>query len=185
MFVWTVDGRKLKILTVVDEYTREALAIAVGYRMTAQDVMWVLARAFGACGWPEYLRSDNGPEFVAEVLEKWLEARGVRTHHIEPASPWQNPYGESFNDKLRTECLNLEAWMGPEEAQPVLDAWRAHYNQERPHSSLAYRTPWEVYQDWERTRKELSFSPAPRSLRSPRGEAGEKKKLWSVDSRQP
>lgn len=172
MFARTVDGRSLKILTVVDEYTREALAIAVGDRMTAVDVIRVLKAAFEAYGWPAFLRSDNGSEFVAEVVHRWLAQHGVLTHHIDPASPWQNPYGESFNEKLRSECLNLEAFLSAEEAQPVLEAWRTFYNEERPHSSLEYRTPVEVHAAWERTRKELSFPPAPGSLRSSWGEGG-------------
>jgi transposase InsO family protein len=183
MFDKTIDGRSLKILTVVDEYTREALAIAVGYRMTAAEVIGVLHQAFTEYGWPEYLRSDNGTEFVAEVLEKWLASRGVRTHHIDPASPWQNAYGESFNDKLRNENLNVEGFFSDRDAQAVVEAWRLHYNHERPHSSLDYQTPAEVREEWERTRKELSFSPAPGSLRSPLGEAGEKEKLCMVGDR--
>ena len=148
MFDRTSEGRRLKILTVVDEFTREALAIAVDNRMTAHQVMWVLARAFKAGRWPEYLRSDNGPEFVAEALETWLRNRGVTTHHIDPASPWQNAFGESFNDKLRTECLELELFEDLEEARRVLEGWRRHYNRERPHSSLGYRTPEEFRTGW-------------------------------------
>jgi len=176
----TVNGRRLKLLTIVDEYTRESLAIAVGYRMTAEAVMLVLLKAFETSGWPEYLRSDNGPEFVAERLQQWLRERGVRTHYIDPASPWQNAYGESFNEKLRTECLSLEAFFDVPRAQEIVEAWRVRYNLERPHSSLGYRTPAEVYEAWERTRKELSFSPAPGSPGSPLGEAGEKEKLLVV-----
>lgn len=153
MFDRTSDRRMLKILTVVDEFTRESLAIAVGYRMTAAEVMGVLQKAFGSQGWPEYLRSDNGPEFVAESLEKWLQARGVTTHHIAPASPWQNAFCESFNDKVRTECLSLELFVSVEEAAETLEAWRKHYNEERPHSSLGYLTPAE-YSRAGRTGKE-------------------------------
>lgn len=150
MFDRTSEGRRLKILTVVDEFTREALAIAVDHRMTAHQVIWVLARSFKSRGWPDYLRSDNGPEFVAEALESWLQKRGVTTHHIDPASPWQNAFGESFNDKLRTECLELELFEDLEEARRVLEGWRRHYNRERPHSSLGYRTPAEFKVDWTR-----------------------------------
>jgi putative transposase len=172
MFATTADGRMLKVLTVVDEFTREALVIGVDRRMTARQVMWALAQAFKKGRWPEYLRSDNGPEFIAQELETWLKERGVTTHHIAPASPWENPFGESFNDKLRTECLNLELFETIEEARRVLEAWRRYYNQERPHSSLGYQTPAEVSLAWEETRKELSFSPAPSELRSSRGEGG-------------
>lgn len=143
MFDETSDGTRLKILTVVDEFTREALAIAVGRRMTARDVMWVLAKAFKRLGWPEFIRSDNGPEFIAEALETWLKGRGVTTHHIDPGSPWQNAYGESFNEKLRTECLDLELFETVDEAREVLEAWRRQYNRVRPHSSLGYQTPAE------------------------------------------
>ena len=146
MFDRTSEGRTLKILTVVDEFTRESLAIAVGWRMTSADVMGVLQKAFDNQGWPEYLRSDNGPEFVAESLEKWLRTRGVKTHHIAPASPWQNAFCESFNDKVRTECLSLELFVSAEEAAEVLETWRKYYNEERPHSSLGYQTPAEYSQ---------------------------------------
>ena len=176
VFDRTADGRALKLLTVVDEFTREALAIAVGYRMTAVQVMWVLARAFKAGGWPEYLRSDNGPEFVAEALETWLKGCGVVTHHIDPGSPWQNAYGESFNGRLRAECLDLEVFETDEEARKVLEAWRVQYNVRRPHSSLGYRTPDEVRRTWKRKEKEVSHLTAPGALRASRGEGGQKGK---------
>lgn len=176
MFVRTVDGRLLKILTVVDEFTRECLGIIVRARITAVDVIRILRPIFGRQGWPEFLRSDNGGEFVAEVLERWLLGRNVKTHHIDPASPWQNPFGESFNEKFRTECLNLEPLLDADEGQRVGHAYRRHYNHQRPHSSLQYHTPTEVYLDWERTRKELFLSPAPSSLRSSPGAGGREEK---------
>lgn len=185
MFDETADGKRLKILTVVDEFTRECLAITVGYRMTATQVMWALAKAFKAAGWPEYLRSDNGPEFIAEALEVWLKGHGVTTHHIDPGSPWQNAYAESFNDKLRTECLNLELFESGDEAQRILETWRCHYNRERPHSSLGYRTPAELKLEWDRTRKEVSFLSAPGALRASRGEGGQEGKLLLLDGRKP
>jgi putative transposase len=184
MFVRTVDGRLLKILTVVDEFTRECLGIVVRTRITAVDVIRILRRLFDRQGWPEFLRSDNGGEFVAEVLERWLLGRNVKAHHIDPASPWQNPFGESFNDKFRTECLNLEPLLDANEGQRIAQAYRRHYNQQRPHSSLRYRTPSEVYQDWERTRMELFLSPAPSSLRSSRGAGGrEEKTMVRIEER--
>ena len=184
MFVRTVDGRLLKILTVVDEFTRECLGIVVRIRITAVDVIRILRRIFGRQGWPEFLRSDNGGEFVAEVLERWLLGRNVKTHHIDPASPWQNPFGESFNDKFRTECLNLEPLLDAEDGQRVGQAYRRHYNHQRPHSSLQYQTPAEVYLDWERTRKELFLSPAPSSLRSSQGAGGrEEKTMVGIEER--
>jgi transposase InsO family protein len=176
MFDVTVGGRRLKILTVVDEFTRESLAIAVDHRMGARQVMWILAKAFKAGGWPEHLRSHNGPEFIATALEAWLKDRGVTTHHIDPASPWQNPFGESFNDKLRGECLDLEAFETLEEARRVLEAWRRHYNRERPHSSLGYRTPEEANRDWKESRKEVLPLPAPSALRASRGEGGQRER---------
>jgi putative transposase len=185
MFDRTAGGRRLKILTVVDEFTREALILHVGYRMTARQVMWALAKAFSALGWPEFLRSDNGPEFIAEALENWLKSRKVTTHHIDPGSPWQNPYGESFNDKLRAECLNLEEFSDREEAERVLEAWRKHYNQERPHSSLGYRTPNEANDAWTGKRKELFLLPAPSALRASRGEGGQKENSMMTGARKP
>ncbi|HSR51429.1 MAG TPA: IS3 family transposase [Acidobacteriota bacterium] len=179
MFDATAQGARLKILTVVDEFTREALAIAVGHRMTARDVIWVLAKAFKAGGWPEFIRSDNGPEFIAEALEAWLKDRGVTTHHIDPGSPWQNAYGESFNSRLRAECLELEVFETKEEARKVLEAWRRQYNQERPHSSLGYRTPTEAISAWRGKAKEPFLLPAPRALRAPRGGGGQKERLFS------
>ena len=185
MFDVTSSGTRLKILTVVDEFTREALAIAVGHRMTASQVTWVLAKAFKAAGWPEFIRSDNGPEFIAEALETWLKEHRVTTHHIDPGSPWQNAYGESFNDKLRAECLDLEVFETVEEAQRVLEAWRRHYNRERPHSSLGYRTPSEAKSAWSGTTKELFLLPAPGALRASRGEGGQKEKLLLRSGRIP
>lgn len=136
---------------MVDEFTREALAIAVDRRMTSWDVIGILAKAFAKWGWPQYLRSDNGPEFIAGALREWLEVRGVKTYYIAPASPWQNAYGESFNDKLRSECLDLEMFEDVPEAQRTLNRWQRHYNLERPHSSLGYRTPQEFSEQWMRT----------------------------------
>lgn len=186
MYVRTVDGRLLKILTVVDEYTRECLGIVMRIRITAVDVIRILRRIFGEQGWPEYLRSDNGGEFVAEVVERWLMGRNVKTHHIDPASPWQNPFGESFNEKFRTECLNLEPLLDADEGQRVANVYRRHYNHQRPHSSLQYQTPSEVYLDWERTRKELFLSPAPGSLRSSPSAGGrEEKTMVGIEERKP
>jgi transposase InsO family protein len=118
----TADGRMLKILTVVDEFTRESKAIAVDRRMPAVKVIEVLYGAFAESGVAEYLRSDNGPEVIAEAVQTWLSQRGTKTHYIAPASPWQNAFGESFNDKLRTECLNLEVFETLAEAKVVLES---------------------------------------------------------------
>jgi len=137
----TEDGQPLRFLTVEDEYTREGLAVAAGRSMPADRVIEVLKVLFSEHGAPEYLRSDNGPELVATKLVEWLSERGVRTHHIDPGSPWQNAYGESFNAILRRECLNRELFYGVLEARVKTEAWRQRYNDRRPHSSLGYRTP--------------------------------------------
>ncbi len=170
----TADGKMLRILTVVDEFTRESVAIRVEPSMPASVVIEVLREAFRRYGAPAYLRSDNGPEFIAESVQSWLAIRGTKTRYIDPASPWQNAFGESFNDKLRQECLNLEVFETLEEAKVVIARWRREYNGERPHSSLGYRTPKEFRANWE---KEFSSSRAPGSLRSPGVRAREEEKL--------
>jgi putative transposase len=137
----TSDGRPLRLLTVLDEFTRECLAIDVGRRMTSDDVLERLTQLFVLRGAPAYLRSDNGPEFTARVVRDWLERVGVRTLYIEPGSPWENGYIESFNGKLRDELLNLEVFDTVLEARVLCDRWRRHYNAVRPHSSLGYRPP--------------------------------------------
>ena len=131
----THDGRTLRLLTVVDEYSRECLAIRVARRMTSNDVLWILADLFLEYGIPEHIRSDNGPEFVAKAVRGWLAELGVKTLFIEPGSPWENGYVESFNSKLRDELLNGEIFY-------TLKAdWRRLYNGLRPHSSLGQRPP--------------------------------------------
>ena len=147
--VWTYDfvfdrthnGRPLKMLTVVDEYSRESLAIEVARRLTSSDVIRVMARLMLQHGVPEHIRSDNGPEFVAKVLREWLHRLDVETLFIEPGSPWENGYIESFNGKLRDELLNGEIFYTLQEARVLIEMWRRHYNQVRPHSSLGYRPP--------------------------------------------
>jgi transposase InsO family protein len=139
----TTDGRKLRFLTVIDEFTRECLAIKVGRSFPASAVIAVLEALFAEHGPPEFIRSDNGPEFVAQALRDWLTKHGAATMYIDPASPWQNAYGESFNGRFRDECLNLELFVSVIEASLIAEAWRLDYNQARPHSSLAYHTPAE------------------------------------------
>jgi putative transposase len=147
--VWTYDflkdhcenGQALRILTLVDEFTRECLAIEVGRSLGARRVIAVLERVFAEHGPPEWLRSDNGPEFIAEAVKQWLAERGSKPRYIDPGCPWQNAYGESFNGRLRDECLNLELFATRREAAVILEAWRCSYNAQRPHSSLGYRTP--------------------------------------------
>ena len=137
----THDGRTLKLLTVVEEYTHECLAIRVERRITANDVLWVLADLFLEYGIPEHIRSDNGPEFVAAAIRDWLADLGVATLFIEPGSPWENGYVESFNSKLRDELLNGEIFYTLREAQTLTADWRRLYNGLRPHSSCGRRPP--------------------------------------------
>ena len=141
MHAWTHDGRPLKLLTLMDEYTRECLSIDVSRRLDSEDVLCRLATLFVERGVPAHIRSDNGPEFTATAVREWLAKVGVKTLYIEPASPWENGYIESFNGKLRDELLNGEIFYTLKEARVVIEAWRADYNHFRPHSSLEYRPP--------------------------------------------
>jgi putative transposase len=141
VFERTHNGRALKLLTVVDEYTRRSLAVEVGRKLTSRDVLRVLARLMLRHGVPNYIRSDNGPEFVAKAVREWLERLDVGTLFIEPGSPWENGYVESFNGKLRDELLNREIFYTVQEARVLIEMWRRHYNRVRPHSSLGYRPP--------------------------------------------
>jgi putative transposase len=137
----THDGRSLRLLTMIDEYTRECLAIRVARRLGSQEVIETLTDVMLEKGIPEHLRSDNGPEFVARELRKWLASLETGTLYIEPGSPWENGYCESFNGKLRDECLNGEIFYSLKEAQVVIEQWRVEYNTRRPHSALGYRPP--------------------------------------------
>jgi transposase InsO family protein len=137
----TDDGRPIKILTLIDEYTREALAIYAARRIRANDVIDIFADVMIERGVPEYVRSDNGPEMVAKSLRRWLSGIGARTLYIQPGSPWENGYCESFNGKLRNELLNGEIFYTRREAQVLIEQWRQHYNRVRPHSALGYRPP--------------------------------------------
>ena len=137
----TQDGRPLKLLTVVDEYTRECVAIAVRRRMRATDVREVLGELFLSHGCPTHIRSDNGPEFIATALRAWYRLLAVAPLVIEPGSPWENGYCESFNGKLRDELLNGELFYTLHEAHVLVERWRQRYNAHRPHSALGYRPP--------------------------------------------
>jgi len=137
----TEDGRQLRLLVVIDEYTRECLAIEVRRSFRARDVIDVLRYLFAVRGTPEHLRSDNGPEFVARSVRRWLSQAGVGTLFIAKGSPWENGYVESFNGKLRDELLNRELFLSLEEARWVIDRWRLDYNHHRRHSALDYETP--------------------------------------------
>jgi putative transposase len=137
----TYDRRKFRMLTLVDEYTRECLALDCGRKLRADDVQDRLEKLFVGRGLPDFIRSDNGSEFTAKAVKGWLEALGVRTLFIEPGSPWENGYIESFNGKLRDELLNGEIFDTMTEARVLTERWRQEYNRFRPHSSLGYRPP--------------------------------------------
>lgn len=137
----TEDGRQLRLLVVIDEFTRECLAIEVARSFTARDVILTLQYLFAVRGAPEHVRSDNGPEFVAKEVQQWLSRAAVRTLYIQKASPWENGYVESFNGKLRDELLDRELFLSVAEARYVTDEWRLEYNHHRPHGSLAWQTP--------------------------------------------
>lgn len=137
----TSDGRAFRILTIIDEYTRECLGILVDRRITSQDVIGKLFQLFVFRGVPEHIRSDNGSEFTARVIRNWLNRVGVKTLFIERGSPWENGYIESFNGKLRDELLNREIFTTLAEAKILIEGWRREYNLIRPHSALNYRPP--------------------------------------------
>jgi len=137
----TSDGRAFRILTIIDEYTRECLAILVKRSINSQDVIDQIFNLFIFRGIPEHIRSDNGSEFTAKAVRGWLNRLGVKTLFIEPGSPWENGYIESFNGKLRDELLNREIFTTLAEAKVLIGQWRREYNQVRPHSSLGYRPP--------------------------------------------
>lgn len=137
----TRDGCMFRMLTVIDEFTRECLAIEVGRRLNSQNVLSVLADLMLVRGVPDHIRSDNGPEFTAKAVRDWLPKVGVKTLFIEPGSPWENGYNESFNGKLRDECLNVELFNDLLEAKILIERWRCHYNTVRPHTSLGYKPP--------------------------------------------
>ena len=137
----THDGRTFRMLTIIDEYTRECLAIVVDRKLRSTDVIEALAELFIRKGLPEHIRSDNGPEFCANAVREWLHRFDVGPLFIEPGSPWENGYNESFNGKLRDELLNREVFYTLEEAKILIENWRREYNTIRPHSSLGYKPP--------------------------------------------
>jgi len=149
--VWTYDfvfdqslsGKSLKMLTLIDEYTRECLAVEVGVSIKSQRIRHILEKVCLEKGFPKIIRSDNGSEFIGGAVNRWLAENGIKPLFIEPGKPWQNGKGESFNGKLRDECLSREWFSSVKEAQLVIENWRKFYNTERPHSSLGYLTPLE------------------------------------------
>jgi putative transposase len=156
VFDTCADGRQLKCLTVVDEWTRECLAIDVAGGIRSERVVDVLARLVSTRGAPRYIRSDNGPEFVSKALLQWMTKEGIETAFIDPGKPWQNGTNESFNGRFRDECLTVEWFRTRAEARATIETWRRHYNDERPHSSLGGRTPSEFKRDIEETRSTRS-----------------------------
>lgn len=161
--VWTYDfmfdrlenGRRLKALTVIDEYTRECHTIAMSHGMKHTGVIERLDRLMNLHGAPDFLRSDNGSEFIAEKVRLWLEERKVRTIYIDPGKPWQNGFGESFNSRVRGEFLNKELFFTLHEAQVKADIWRRYYNTERIHGSIGDRPPSEYRKAWEESHRDL------------------------------
>ena len=137
----THDGRPIKIMTLIDEYSRHCLGLVVDRCIKSDNVLYRLSNLFLIYGVPENIRSDNGPEFIAKAVRKWLERIGVKTAFIESGSPWENGYNESFNGKLRDEFLNREIFYNIKEAKVLIENWRMEYNTVRPHSSLGYRPP--------------------------------------------
>jgi transposase InsO family protein len=137
----TDDGRAFRTLNILDEYSRECLAIRVKRKLNSIDVIDLLTDLFILRGVPAYIRSDNGPEFIAEAVRKWIKAVGAKTAYIAPGSPWENGYIESFNARFRDELLNGEIFYSLREAQILIEQWRKHYNTKRPHSALGYRPP--------------------------------------------
>lgn len=152
VFDTLADGRSLKCLTVVDEFTRECLAIDVGSGIRGARVVEVLSRLVSLRGAPRFLRCDNGPEFVSRALLQWMTNEGIETAFTDPGKPWQNGTNESFNGRFRDECLSMEWFRSRTEAKATIEAWRRHYNEGRPHSSLGGSTPSEFMSKFEESR---------------------------------
>ena len=139
----TENGTRFRILTLIDEFTRECLAMHIAWSIRAVDVITVIEGAIERYGAPEHIRSDNGPEFIAYAIQDWLRENEIKAIYIQPGAPWENGHIESFHDKLRDECLNREIFGSLLEAKIVIESWRVEYNTERPHSSLGNKTPQE------------------------------------------
>jgi putative transposase len=161
----TERGSKLRLLTLLDEYTRQCLAIHVAWSIRAVDVITVVEAAMVRYGKPAHIRSDNGPEFIAYAIGDWLKENKIETIYIRPGSPWENGHIESFHDKLRDECLNRELFGSLLEAKVLVEQWRIDYNTKRPHSSLRYQTPQEVADHWQTS---LRASPSATSASTTR-----------------
>jgi putative transposase len=158
----THDGRKYRMLNIVDEFTHECLAIRIDRRLKSVDVIDMLSDLFILRGVPEHIRSDNGPEFVAKAVQEWIAAVGAKTAYITPGSPWENGFIESFNARLRDELLDGEIFYSLKEARIVIESWRRHYNTVRPHGSLGYKPPApEVFVPARAARAAAQSRPAP------------------------
>ena len=163
VFDRTTSGSALKWLSIVDEFTRECLCLKVGRGITSEDVIDALAELFAMRGVPAHIRSDNGPEFIALAIQRWLAQVGVQTLYIAPGSPWENGYAESFHSRLRDEFLALEEFENVAAARKLTTAWKDDYNYHRPHSSLGYLTPSEFAARW------AASAPATPALQQPSG----------------
>jgi putative transposase len=174
--VWAYDfvhdkcnqGHTLRFLTITDEFTRQSLAVVAATSIKAKNVIEVLRRLFEVHGAPHYLRSDNGPEFVSKAVREWLKQQGVQTAYIEPGCPWQNGFAESFHSRFRDECLNREWFHNVREARVLAESFRRYYNQERPHSSLNYMTPYEFYTAWQQGRTDQQKQQSKPAVNSAR-----------------
>jgi putative transposase len=155
----TEAGSAFRILTLIDEHTRQCLAVHAAWSIRAQDVLGVLEGVMRQHGSPQHIRSDNGPEFIAYAIQDWLKDHRIKTLYIKPGSPWENAYIESFHDKFRDECLNREVFASLAEAKVIITQWRREYNECRPHSSLGYRTPAEVAARCQTPLRAAPFAP--------------------------
>jgi transposase InsO family protein len=171
VFDRTTSGSVLKWLSIVDEFTRECLCLKVARTITSEDVIEALAELFAMRGVPQHIRSDNGPEFIAQAIRRWLEQVGVQTLYIAPGSPWENGYAESFHSRLRDEFLAVEEFENVAAARKLTATWKNDYNHHRPHSSLGYLTPVEFAARWAASAPEL-LSATPQAtppLQQPSG----------------
>jgi transposase InsO family protein len=164
----TDSGSCFRILTLLDEFTREFLTVHLAWSIRAEDVITVVEAAMVRYGRPEHLRSDNGPEFIAYKIQDWLKEKEVKTLYIKPGSPWENGHIESFHDKFRDELLNRELFGSLLEAKVLVEAWRIEYNQKRPHSSLGYQTPEEFALCWQTPLRPTASAPSASRKEQPR-----------------
>jgi putative transposase len=182
----TENGSSFRILTLLEEHTRQCLAIHPARSIRAIDAITVVEAAIARYGAPEHLRSDNGPEFIASCMQEWLKVQEIKTLYIKPGSPWENGHIESFHAKLRDECLNRELFGNLREARVILESWRVEYNERRPHSALGYRTPSDYA-----GRKTNRFdggcappNPAPLAAAGVRGELRTNATRWQTNKNQ-